>query len=323
MTCCVSNPKSRHHRIFFPPGYDPKDTQTRYPTVFNTHGGGFCLGHASDDDGWNTRFARMFNVLVIGLNYRLAPAHPFPTALYDVEALSLAAFADATLPIDKSRVAFAGGSAGANLSMGLCQLPSIRETVRPQAVIPIWGWLDLTIPQEVKLTTRRWKPSLSKGFRNAGYDMLTWFYPKFVWSYVDGGFDLSNPLVSAVFAPREHLPPHIFFVSAELDQLAHEAWCMASRLAGRPEPTLLDKEGQDEVTAEKGKLILDDEQFTWQHVSEDGKSSVGWLLVPDQVHGFDALPPGWHDKESQEDADMKAVEYQKVLGHWLLNTVWK
>jgi poly(3-hydroxybutyrate) depolymerase len=64
----------------------------------------------------NERFASMHNVLVIELNYRKAPAHPFPTALYDLEALMLAVFDDESLPIDKGRIAVGGFSAGGNLT---------------------------------------------------------------------------------------------------------------------------------------------------------------------------------------------------------------
>ncbi|KAI1099229.1 alpha/beta-hydrolase [Jackrogersella minutella] len=310
-------------RIFFPKSYDPKASQAPLPTLFSIHGGGFCLGRPNDDDEWNASFASMNNVLVIALNYRKAPSYPFPTATHDVEALMLAAFDDESLPIDKDRIAVGGFSAGGSLTLSVCQLPSIREKVKPSAAIPVYAVVDKGIPQEVKLQTRYYKPELSPGIRGDPTDFLAMMSPIFLWSYIEPGVSMSDPLLSPYFAPRDALPPHIFFVSCELDQLAHEAWCMASKLAGRPEPTLFDKVGREKPSAGKGELILDDETFAFEHMEDGGKSGVRWLLLPDQVHGFDRLPPNWHKEESMEDAKLKEAAYQKIVGDWLREVVWK
>ena len=110
--------------IFFPSSYDPTSAAV-LPSLFTVHGGGFCIGHQRDDDEWNRAFADAHGVLVISLNYAKAPAAPFPTAPRDVEALLLAALADASLPIDRTtdgpttRTAIAGFSAGGNLALAV------------------------------------------------------------------------------------------------------------------------------------------------------------------------------------------------------------
>ncbi len=119
--------------IFFPKSYDQTYPQT-LPTLFTIHGGGFCIGHSRDDDEWNRRFANKQKTLVISLNYSKSPQHPFPTALHDIEALLLAALADESLPIDRSkrpntsvsRTAILGFTEGGNLALSVAQLPSIR-----------------------------------------------------------------------------------------------------------------------------------------------------------------------------------------------------
>lgn len=310
-------------RIFFPKSFDPKTSQDPLPTFFSIHGGGFCLGHSNDDDKWNSNFANMHNVLVIALNYRKAPSYPFPTATYDLEALMLAIYDDESLPIDKHRIAVGGFSAGGSLTLSVCQLPSIREKVRPKAALPVYAVVDKSIPMDIKLQTRYYKPDLGSGMRGAPTDFLEMLCPAFLWSYISPGVDLKQPLLSPYFAPREALPPHIFFVSAELDQLAHEAWCMASKLAGRPEPAISDRVGREKISAGKGEFIFDDERFAFEKRDEDGKNSVRWLLVPDQIHGFDRLPPKWHGEESLEDARLKETAYQKVAGEWLHEVAWK
>ncbi|KAI0888405.1 alpha/beta-hydrolase [Annulohypoxylon maeteangense] len=310
-------------RIFFPKSYDPNTSQAPLPTLFSIHGGGFCFGDPSNDDKWNSNFASMHNVLVISLNYRKAPSYPFPTATYDLGALMLATFDDESLPIDKSRIAVGGFSAGGSLTLSVCQLPSIREKVKPKAAIPIYAVVDKSIPMEIKTQTRYYKPDLGSGMRAESTDYLEAMSPMFFWSYINPGTDLKDPLLSPYFAPRDTLPPHIFFISAELDQLVHESWCMASKIAGRPEPTFSERAGREKRSAGKGELILDDERFAFEHKDEDGKSSVRWLLVPDQIHGFDKLPEKWQGEEGFEDAGLKETAYQKLAGEWLYDVAWK
>lgn len=272
----------------------------------------------------------MHDILVIELNYRKAPWHPFPTAVHDLEALLLAAVADASLPIDKDRVAIGGFSAGGNLTLAASQLPSVREHVRPRAAVLLYPSVDFTVPLAAKLAARHYKPpagrsSATNASASSG-DYLRHLVPFFNWSYLPVGQDLRDPLLSPYFAAREDLPPHVFVLAAELDMLAHEAWRFASKLAGgsRPVPTLEEKVGQEKPAEEGTRLILDDERFSFEHVDEGGERSVRWLLVPDQIHGFDVGPPRLHgSEEAFEDAKVKTKAYQKLMGEWLFDRAWK
>ncbi|KAI1504809.1 Alpha/Beta hydrolase protein [Biscogniauxia marginata] len=309
--------------IYLPKAYDQSSSKA-LPTLFNIHGGGFCIGEPEDDNELNVRFANLHNVLVVALNYRKAPQYPFPTAVYDVEALMLAAYEDKALPIDKTRIAVGGYSAGGSLSLSVCQLPSIRETVKPAAALPVYAIVEHATPLDQKLKLRYYKPGLGPGKRSSSTDFLESFAPVFEWSYVPVGQDLREPLLSPIFASRETLPPHIFFVAAELDMLAHETWRMASEFAGRPVPAPTDKVGQAEPASKPGDFILDDERFAFENVDAGGTSSVRWLLVPDQIHGFDRLQLSYHgSEEALRDAQLKTEAYQKVLGEWLHQVAWK
>lgn len=231
--------------------------------------------------------------------------------------------ADESLPIDKERVAVSGFSAGGNLALSICQLPSVREKIRPTAAMPIYPAVDQSITAEEKVTRRHYKADLGPGLRSQATDMLAGFSPIFKWSYINPGEDLHNPLISPYYAPPDHLPRNIYFVAAELDQLSHEAWKMACKFAGIPEPKDEDKTGQQAVSSQKGSLILDKEQFAFQKKSPDG-GSIGWLLVPDQVHGFDHLPLRWYGEEAAfQDARIKMDQYQQILAEWLHQVVWK
>ncbi|KAI5922441.1 Alpha/Beta hydrolase protein [Camillea tinctor] len=309
--------------IYYPKTYDKSSSQL-LPTLFNIHGGGFCIGDPHDDNELNARFSDINNVLVIALNYRKAPQYPFPTAVYDLEALMLAAYNDKTLPIDKSRIAVGGYSAGGSLTLSVCQLPSIRETIKPAAALPVYAIVEHTTPLEQKYKLRHYKPGLAPGKRSSETDMLAFIADVFEWAYVPLVQDLRDPLLSPFYAPREALPPHIFFVASELDMLSHETWRMASKFAGRPVPTFADKVGQPEPASKPGELILDDEKFAFEKFDDDGKRSVRWLLIPDQIHGFDRTRFSLHgSEEALHDARLKTEAYQKAQGEWLHQVAWK
>ncbi|PVI04897.1 hypothetical protein DM02DRAFT_611242 [Periconia macrospinosa] len=105
--------------------YVPKDYHRRrklkggkrYPCVINFHGGGFCLGTATDDARWAHTVVEKVGAVVVSVAYRLAPEFPFPTAVEDGAdaVLYLAQYAD-ELFLDSSRFALSGFSSGGNMS---------------------------------------------------------------------------------------------------------------------------------------------------------------------------------------------------------------
>lgn len=64
--------------------YTPdKEVQGGHPLFVIFHGGGFCLG-ALDSEELNSRlFCEKLGFVVVNVDYRLAPEHPFPTPIND------------------------------------------------------------------------------------------------------------------------------------------------------------------------------------------------------------------------------------------------
>lgn len=233
----------------------------------------------------------------------------------------LAVYDDKSLPLDRQRVALGGFSSGGNLALAICQLQTIRDRIRPPAVCPIYPPVDMATSSEKKAETRYYKPGLGSGMRANATDMLSPVSHLFRWSYLPYGQHLKDPLLSPFFARREHLPKKISIVAVELDRLAHESWRMASVLAHQPEPSADVKVGQEGLGA-PGELILNNERFAFQHADDDGEE-VRWLLVPDQIHGFDLEPAGFHgSEEAFHDAKAKTKAYKKSLGDWLDKSAW-
>ena len=64
--------------------YTPKAPPTDGMPVFVMyHGGGFCLGGFDNEALLCRRLVKEFGGVVIDVDYRLAPEHVFPTAVYD------------------------------------------------------------------------------------------------------------------------------------------------------------------------------------------------------------------------------------------------
>jgi len=86
------------------------------------HGGGYVLGSVAIGDPFCSDVAAEAGVLVVSVDYRLAPEHPFPAPLDDVAAALAWVHAHADdLGVDPARVAVGGDSAGGGLAAALAQ----------------------------------------------------------------------------------------------------------------------------------------------------------------------------------------------------------
>ncbi len=91
------------------------------------HGGGMVLGRPEQANSWCSRLAADLDILVVSVDYRLAPEHPFPDGLTDCAAALTWLVDQATeLGVDPGRIAVGGDSAGGGLSAALCQLQRDR-----------------------------------------------------------------------------------------------------------------------------------------------------------------------------------------------------
>ncbi len=87
------------------------------PAILHLHGGGFYVGDLDTEHGGMTTLARELGVVILAVDYRLAPEHPYPAALNDCYASLLWLHDEAAAHgIDPERVAIGGGSAGGGLA---------------------------------------------------------------------------------------------------------------------------------------------------------------------------------------------------------------
>jgi acetyl esterase/lipase len=90
------------------------------PGLIWFHGGGYVIGSASMDAERLQGWARQFGCVILSVDYRLAPEHPYPAAHEDaVEALEWLIESEGALGVDLGRVVVGGASAGAGLAAAL------------------------------------------------------------------------------------------------------------------------------------------------------------------------------------------------------------
>ncbi|MFS0698462.1 alpha/beta hydrolase [Cellulomonas sp. 179-A 4D5 NHS] len=98
------------------------------------HGGGLLFGDARQDEALCLSTAERLGVVIVSVNYRFAPEHPFPAAHDDVRA-GWHWFVEqaARLGVDLGRIAVGGESAGAGLAAALVQRLHDGGGVQPVA----------------------------------------------------------------------------------------------------------------------------------------------------------------------------------------------
>ncbi len=100
--------------------YRPDDRSGPRGALFYIHGGGFMLGGLHTEDERCELYAAQVGCVVIGVDYRLAPEHPFPAAFEDcADALEWVGANASDLGIDARRIAVGGNSAGGAVAASL------------------------------------------------------------------------------------------------------------------------------------------------------------------------------------------------------------
>lgn len=124
--------------------YEPvKRNHDKLPAMLWIHGGGFVMGHPDMDDLLCERFVQTANCVVVSVDYRLAPEHPYPAAIEDCYAGLVWMTTEApTLGIDSKRVAIAGASGGGGLTAALALMA--RDKGGPSIIfqMPLYPMLD-------------------------------------------------------------------------------------------------------------------------------------------------------------------------------------
>jgi acetyl esterase len=213
-------------RIYTPADPAPAGDRRR-PVLVYYHGGGWTLGSIATYDSLCRALARGAGAVVVSVDYRLAPEHPFPAAVTDAHLALEWVFRNLDdLGADAGRVAVGGDSAGGNLATVVAlrarkeQLPvALQVLFYPSTDLSRTDYLSYTqYGEDHWLTTR-------------AVEMFRSFYVP------DPGLWL-HPEVSPLFAPDDELKllPPALIMTPGCDPLRDEGEAYAARLraAGVP-----------------------------------------------------------------------------------------
>lgn len=103
------------------------DADGPFPTVVFFHGGGFVLGSIDTHDWLCRHLTRESSCAVLSVDYRLAPEHPFPTAVEDAYAAVGWAAAHPDAVNGTGKIAVAGDSAGGTLAAVAALMAAERD----------------------------------------------------------------------------------------------------------------------------------------------------------------------------------------------------
>ncbi|MCZ6642486.1 MAG: alpha/beta hydrolase [Gammaproteobacteria bacterium] len=160
--------------------------------VLYLHGGGYVMGSTRTHQELMGRISRSANAMVYGLDYRLAPEHPWPAAVDDAVAAWDWLLASG---IDANHAVVAGDSAGGGLSVALLLAVKEQSKSMPAGAILFSPWTDLTGSGESVTTRAEADPMI-------GPDVLG---PMANHYHRDTSSD--HPSISPLFGDLSGLPP--------------------------------------------------------------------------------------------------------------------
>lgn len=209
-------------RVYRPDSASPG---RQLPVVVNFHGGGWVSGDPHQSEWWCSSVSADAGVVVVSVDYRLAPEHPFPAAPEDCYAATawVAEHAD-ELGVDPGRLAVMGDSAGGNLAAVVCLMA--RDRGGPPIALQILLYPSVELVEEF--------PSKAE---NANAPILTRRdmenCPQLYFHNSDR--EMTDPYASPLRGDHHGLPPALI-QTAQFDPLRDEGPAYAEALRGAGVP---------------------------------------------------------------------------------------
>ena len=202
--------------------------------VMYLHGGGYMIGSMRTHRSPLSYLSRVSGARVLGLNYRLAPEHPFPAAVEDSVAAYRWLLAEGVSP---HRIAIGGDSCGGGLTIATLVALKYFGDPLPAAGISHSGWTDLAHTGDTFETKAEEDPLIDK-------EMLEGMAAAYL-----GDRSRTTPLASPYYADLQGLPPLLVQVGTA-EVLLDDSLRLADRA----------KEAGVDVTLE----VWDDMPHVWQ-----------------------------------------------------------
>lgn len=182
------------------------------PVALYVHGGGWVMHDLETHDAFCRYLAHTTGYALLAVDYRLAPEHPFPAPLDDVETAARWLREHAREHrVDADHLSGIGDSSGANLVAAL----SIRAPGLLDAQALMYPPTDRTATLTPELSTAA-----------LDIEMMPWF-----WDVYAPDTEVDHPEVSPGLAENLTTQPPTLVVTCEHDVLAEQGRAFAARLA--------------------------------------------------------------------------------------------
>jgi acetyl esterase len=206
--------------------FRPREAEA-LPVIVYFHGGGFVIGDLDTYDRGCRALAVGADAIVVSVDYRLAPEHPFPAAVEDADAARRWVSTHASeLGGDPDRVAVAGDSAGGTLAA----VTAVHARNEPQPALraQLLIYPGTHLGSATKSRTE---------FAGPGYFLFESTMQFFEDCYL-GAARADNPDVSPLLASDLSGLPPARLVLPECDPLHDEGMAYAERLTAAGVPTV-------------------------------------------------------------------------------------
>ncbi|KAK2756378.1 lipase esterase family [Colletotrichum kahawae] len=216
----ITSDRSLRILVFKEPGTGTGRNGLR-PLHVDCHPGGFVGGIPEADAPFCSLVAKETGAVVVSLSYRLAPVHPFPAAIDDVDAALawLREHAEGELGADPRLMTVSGASAGGNLVLAASQsIPSEEFAIR--AAVTFYVPIDLRPKPEEKPRPANFPSTDPLAFMLPLYDS---------YAAPAKAANRDNPRMSPYLAREETLPERMLLVVAAIDITVHEQLTFVER----------------------------------------------------------------------------------------------
>ncbi|KAI0363001.1 Alpha/beta hydrolase fold-3 [Pilatotrama ljubarskyi] len=248
------------------------DSGATFPAMLWTHGGGFVFGNLELDDYWLRILCVDLQMMIVNVDYRLAPEHPFPTGVNDsYAALKWTVQNASRIKADLSKgFIVSGRSAGGNFAAVLAHRAKADPFFAPH---PLTGqFLQIPATIHVAAVPDEYKDKHTSHIQNKDSPLLNLrhmqdYYEKY-------GGTPTDPDLSPFLQPSfEGLPPAYLQICG-MDPLRDDGLLYAEKLESAGVPAKVDvylgAPHAFELTFPQTKLA--------QKYDAESRAGVRWLL---------------------------------------------
>lgn len=197
------------------------------PALAYIHGGGWTLFSLDTHDRLMREYAERAGIIVVGIDYALAPEHKFPVALHQImDVMRWLGREGPRFGIDPDRLALGGDSAGGNLTAAASL--ALRDAGE--------GHLVKGMVLNYGAFTDSSSEDYHRRYGGEGYMLSSGEMVVFWDNYVADKKDIQSPLLCPLLGDLKGLPP-AFMVIPECDVLSEQSLRMAEKLKAAGVPT--------------------------------------------------------------------------------------